>query len=232
MKRFFLLLCILASSFLLTSCNEAASIGIIGGADGPTSIFVSEQKDNFKRMYDVDRYFRENYIDERKLPILDIHIENPFVSEDRTLILNDSIENNIEFIIYEYYQNQTSGAYQKIKDVIAGDSLTIATENEEKNFKDGVYFSKIILDEIELVDKDDLDEITESNKQPIIEMLNDLEMEEFAIVEVEKTIKLNEKFLSMAPQVGDGELTRYYLLGKKDNAYKIVEVYWEGFMMD
>ncbi len=28
--------------FLLTACgNEAASIGIIGGADGPTAVFVS-----------------------------------------------------------------------------------------------------------------------------------------------------------------------------------------------
>lgn len=232
MKRIFLLVCMLTSGFLLTSCNEAVSIGIIGGDDGTTSIFVSEQKDNIKRMYDVDRYFRENYIDERKLPILDIHIENPFVSEDRTLILDDSIENNIELMIYEYYQNQTSGAYQKIKDMIIGDLLTIATENEEKNFKDGIYFSKITLDEIELVDEDDLDEITESNKQRVIETLNDLEMEEFAIVEVEKTVKLNEKFLSMAPQVSDGEITRYYLLGKKDNAYKIVEVYWEDFMLD
>ena len=42
----------------------------------------------------------------------------------------------------------------------------------------------------------------------------------------------NEKSLSMAPQVDNGEVQRYFLLGKKDNDYKIIEVYWEGFMND
>ena len=57
-------------------------------------------------------------------------------------------------------------------------------------------------------------------------------MTEFAIVEVEKVIKHNEKALGMVPQVGDGEVKRYFLLGKKDDSYKIIEVYWEGFLID
>lgn len=230
MKKIFLLL-ILAIVFLLTACN-AASIGIIGGADGPTAIYVPEEKDNTKPKYDTQKYFMENYIDERKLPILDIHIENPFISEDRTLILDDSIENNIELMIYEYYHNIMSGSYQKAKDMIAGGLLLSATESEENNFKNGIYYSKIYIDEIELVDKDDLDEITNSNKQRIIDTLGELQMKEFAIVEVEKTIKHNKKALSLVPQVGDGEVKRYFILGKKDNDYKIVDVYWEGFMAD
>ena len=73
--------------------------------------------------------------------------------------------------------------------------------------------------------------LTEYRKIRIVNMLNDLEMSEFAIIEVDKTIKLNEKYLSMGPQTGDGEFTRYYLLGKKDNVYKILEVYWDDFIM-
>ena len=42
----------------------------------------------------------------------------------------------------------------------------------------------------------------------------------------------NDKSLSLAPQVGDGEVTRYYLIGKKANKYKILEVYWERFLND
>jgi len=222
-----LLMCCL----LLTACDNA-SIGVIGGADGPTSIFVAERKDDGVNSSDVEKYFREHYIDERKLPILDINIENPFISDDRTLILDDSIENNLELMIYEYYHNIMSGSYQKAKDVIVDGSLLAATEAHENNFKDGIYYSQILIDEIDLVDKDDLEEISNKNKQDIIQMLNDFEMTEFAIVEVEKVIKHNEKSLSMAPQVGDGKVQRYFLLGKKDNDYKIIEVYWEGFMND
>ena len=164
--------------------------------------------------------------------MLDINIENPFVSDDRTLILDDSIENDLELMIYEYYKNIMSGSYQNAKDIIVDGSLLAATEASENNFKDGIYYSRILIDEIDLVDKDDLEEISDKNKQDIIKMLNDLEMTEFAIVEAEMDITHNEKSLSMAPQVGNGEVTRYFLLGKKDRDYKIIEVYWEGFMND
>ena len=230
MKRI-ITITLIISSLLLTACNDT-SIGVIGGADGPTSIIVSEQKDNIKHTYDVEKYFKENYVDERKLPVLDIDVENPFVSDDRTLVLEDSIENSIELMIYEYYHSLMSGSYKEAKEMIVDGSLLAATEAHENNFKNGIYYSQILIDEIDLVDKDDLEEISDKNKQEIIDLLNDLEMTEFAIVEVEKVIKHNEKALSMAPQVGDGEVQRYFLLGKKDKDYKIIEVYWEGFMND
>ena len=230
MKRI-LTISILLCSLLLTACNSA-SIGVIGGADGPTSIIVSEKNSDKTLTYTIEEYFRDNYVDERKLPILDIHIENPFLSDDRTLILDDCIENSIELTIYEYYHSIMSGDYQEAKNMIIDESLLAATEAHENNFKEGIYYSRISIDEIDLVDKDDLNEISNKNKQDIVEMLVESEIEEFAIVEVEKTIKHNEKSLSMASQVGDGEVTRYFLLGKKDGSYKIIEVYWEGFMND
>ena len=230
MKRFITLTFIICS-LLLTACNNT-SIGVIGGADGPTKIIVSENGNDTIKTSDVKKYFNEHYVDERKLPVLDIDIENPFVSDDRTLTLDDSINNSLELMIYEYYHNIMSGSYQEAKNVIVDGSLLAATEASENNFKDGIYYSHILIDEIDLVDKDDLEEISDKNKQDIIKMLNDMEMTEFAIVEVEKVIKHNEKALSMAPQVGDGEVQRYFLLGKKDNDYKIIEVYWEDFMND
>lgn len=230
MKRIITLTFIMCC-LLLTGCDNA-SIGVIGGADGPTKIIVSEKENSTIKSSDVKKYFKEHYVDERKLPVLDIDIENPFVSDDRILTLDDSINNSLELMIYEYYHNIMSGSYQEAKNVIVDGSLLAATEASENNFKDGIYYSHILIDEIDLVDKDDLEEISDKNKQDIIKMLNDMEMTEFAIVEVDKVIKHNEKALSIAPQVGDGEVQRYFLLGKKDNDYKIIEVYWEDFMND
>ena len=224
MKRIIALVS-LAVCLLLTAC-ESRSIGIVGGADGPTSIFVSLKSD-------ADKFFKKNYVNELKLPILDVHIENPFISGDRTLILDDTIENNLEYMVYEYYHSKISGDFSKIKDIIAeNESLKIAIDNEEKQFNEGIYFNKIILDEIDVVDKEDVLDISKNNKQKIVSQLKELGMTEFAIVEVEANVKLNEKYLSMGPQISDGDMTRYYLIGTKDNAYKIVEVYWEGFIDD
>ena len=46
------ILCIISifSCILLTACGQATSIGIIGGADGPTAIYVSEKGE--KTMYE------------------------------------------------------------------------------------------------------------------------------------------------------------------------------------
>ena len=230
MKRI-ITLTLVVGCLLLTACNST-SIGVIGGEDGPTIIIVSEKSNEKTLSYSIEEYFKDNYVDERKLPVLDIDIENPFVSDDRTLVLDDSIDNNIELVIYEYYHSIMSGDYQKAKNMIIDESLLAATEAHENNFKEGIYYSRISINEIDLVDKDELSEISSKNKQDIVEMLVEAEIEEFAIVEVEKTIKHNEKSLSMAPQVGDGEVTRYFLLGKKDGSYKIIDVYWEGFMND
>lgn len=47
MKKIF---CILSVCILLASCGNDSSIGIIGGADGPTSIFIAKQGE--KVMYE------------------------------------------------------------------------------------------------------------------------------------------------------------------------------------
>ena len=110
MKRI-ITLTLVVGCLLLTACNST-SIGVIGGADGPTSIIVSEKSNEKTLSYSIEEYFKDNYVDERKLPVLDIDIENPFVSDDRTLVLDDSIDNNIELVIYEYYHSIMSGDYQ------------------------------------------------------------------------------------------------------------------------
>ena len=226
MKRSIALI-MLAGCLLLTACS-AVSIGRIGASDGPTAIYVSEKEENIKKI-DIDKYFKDNYVNERRLPVLDIHIDNPFVSDDRTLILDDSIENSLELMVYEYYRNRMSGNYSEVKNSVT-ENLRITTENEEKQFKEGLYCNKVILDEIDVLDKDDLDEISYKNKQNIVKLLSELNMTEFAIVEVDKTVKLNQKYLSVGPQIGDGEVTRYYLLGKSGDTYKIAEVFWEGLI--
>jgi len=185
MKRILALVVIVCSA-LLSSC-DSVSIGIIGGSDGPTSVIVAENEEQTSNLNDIDKYFKDNYVDKQKLPILDINIENPVVSDDRILVLDDTIENNLELLIYEYYKNLMSGSFEDVKEIIADGSLLASNDAYENNFKEGIYYSKIEIDEIELIDKDDLDEIAIKNKQAIVKKINDLKMTEFAIVEVDKT---------------------------------------------
>lgn len=226
MKRTITLM-LAACCLLLTACDNSSN-GIIGGSDGPAQVYTNKSNENI----DYEQYLTEHYVDESKLLTLDINLEKRFISDDRVLLTDDSVENEWELMIYEFYHNMTSGSFGKMKAVIEDESLLAAVENEEKNFKDGIYYSKICIDDLELLEKDDLKDISEKNKREIYERLNHLGISEFGIVEVETELKHNEKSLSLAPQVGDGEVTRYYLIGKKADKYKIFEVYWEGFLND
>lgn len=224
MKRMVLsisLICVL----LLTGCFTT-NIGKIGGADGPTSILVTE---NGK----TDELLKENYVNELKLPVLDIHIAESLTVEDRKLILNDSIENNLELLIYDFYKHSATGNYEEIYKFIADENFANAIKNEEENFNQGIYMQEVVIEDIDVVDRDDLHKMSKSVKPKIEEMIDLYNWEEFAIVDVELEIKHNKKSLERGPQVGNGEIERYFLLGKPENGdYKIYEFYWEGLISD
>ncbi len=207
---------------LLTGC-EARSIGIIGGADGPTAIYVRDDKE-------TNKVFKK-YINERKLPVLDIKIVRENIFDDRTLIVDDSIENEVEHLIYDFYLQTVSGEYEKIYDRIGGEDFKNAVMAEEKNFRDGIYYSRVVLDDIDIVDKDD---IQGNFKEQVAEDVTAFGLYDFAVVEVEKSVKHNEKSLSMGPQVGDGELERYYLVGRREkkDGIRIYQLYWGEYYQD
>ncbi len=221
MKKMFLLLSLICI-FLFAGC-ESRSVGIIGGADGPTAVYVQESMD-------TNKVFKK-YLNQRKLPVLDIRIVRENIFDDRTLIMDDEIENEVEYLIYEFYLQTVSGEYEKIYDRIGGEVFKDAVKAEEQNFKDGIYFSRVVLDDIEIVDKDD---VGVGLKKQVAQDVEAMGLSEFALVEVDKIVKHNEKSLSMGPQAGDGELERYYLVGRKEkkDGIKIYEIYWGEYYQD
>ena len=112
MKRTITLM-LAACCLLLTACDNSG-IGIIGGSDEQTQVYVDKNNKN----KDYEQYLTEHYVDESKLPILDINLEKRFISDDRVLITDDSVENEWELVIYEFYHNMTSGSFGKMKAVI------------------------------------------------------------------------------------------------------------------
>lgn len=220
-----LIFAVLAFCLPLAACNNN-NVGVIGGADGPTAIYAGEKSD------DSEKQFSARYIDSSKLNAVSANIQRVFASDDRTLTLDDEIENLPELTVYDFYRNETDGNFKEIKTAVTDDFWTSGIENEEKSFNDGIYLTSVHIDELEVLDADDVKNITPGNKKQIIEKLDALGISEFCLVEVEAEIKHNEKSLSLGPQVGDGDIERYYLLGRVDDGYKIAEVYWEGFLND
>ena len=224
MKRVLaMVLSVLLCLLLLTACNGQGEV--VGGSDGPTSMVVSGQENNSTPV-DADAWFNEHYVDESKLPVLDVDIENPFVSDDRTLILDDDIDNKLELLVYEYFHDETAGAFANQMSKVKGEAMEDLVNGGETQFKEGAYNTKLTLDEVDLLDKEDLKDVRVYQKQYFAEALIELDMTECAIVKVKKTQKQNDKLLSMELQRRDGTYEDYFLLGKKDDDYKIVRYDW------
>lgn len=232
MKKIFLpTLLMLCLPLALTACrfNEAASIGIIGGSDGPTAVYVSDGKSSSAY---ADKYFKEHYIDINSVSDKTDGMEynKEFTSADRTLALNCDIKNTPELLVYNLYRNMTSGSYDEILKRADGTAFTQAIKSEKKSFEDGLYFSRTEINSLELLDDEELKKIPSASKEAVINVLNETKADSFAIVKAELNIRFNEKYRNSAPQIYEGDITRYYLIEQKSSELKICEVFWDDFI--
>ena len=101
MKRTITLM-LAACCLLLTACDHSSN-GIIGGSDGPAQVYINKSNEN----KDYEQYLTEHYVDESKLPTLDINLKKRFISDDRVLITDDSVENEWELMIWNFWEKMT-----------------------------------------------------------------------------------------------------------------------------
>lgn len=214
---------------ILTAC-ESNTIGVIGGADGPTAIYVAEGENQQLSTAEAEAFIRQNYLDAAQFPNTDASWERNTVSDDRLLVLEDEIENEAEFFVYQWYRNQTEGNWQEMYRVICGDSLLGATEADEKMFADGIWYSKIVLEELEVVNSEDVQEMPDNGKRSLVNVLKRENITAFTLVKAECDVTWNDKGSRAGMQVPDGEVTRYYLIGKTEEGLKMCEVFWEGLL--
>lgn len=213
---------------VLTSC-ESNTIGIIGGADGPTAIYVSEGE-NGQTTAEDDAFIRQNYLNAAQFPNTDASWEKHTVSDDRLLVLEDEIENEAESFVYQWYRNQTLGNWQEMYKVIHSDSLLAATEADENMFADGIWYSKIVLEELEVVNSEDVQEMPDNGKRSLVSVLKRENITAFTLVKAECDVTWNDKGSRAGMQVPDGEVTRYYLIGRTEDGLQMCEVFWEGLL--
>lgn len=178
----------------------------------------------------MNRLLSDKYLDIAGLPMLDIGIEDHYVFEDRTLELEDSIDNEVELLAFHYYYYSTSGEFEKLKDLIGDkESLQIAVANEQSQFQDGIYKSEYTIHGLTAWTAEDLQHMSESSKTELFHLIQTYDLDEYAVVRAEVGWKHNEASLSRSPQLGDGDYTRYFLVAKtrESKSFKIYEVYWE-----
>ncbi len=226
MKKICLFMAIVFTSSLFFGCSTKTNVNSY--EDNNSNLVHNENENN-----DIvsDEEILSKYVDVSNLPIFDLDINNKSQFDDRTISIEDSIDNELEYTVYQLYYNKTLGDYEKVKELIGEDEgFKIAMQNGEKNFEDGIYMKEYVIHELSVLDKNDMKEISNYSKIEIKDKIDKLNLEQYAIVMADLSFKHNEKSLSLSPQLGDGRYIRYYILGKTSESdnFKIYNVYWDN----
>lgn len=225
MKKIYLFITIICNIILLFGCSTKTNVN---SYEYNNSNLANNENENNNTV--LDEEILSKYVDISKLPIFDLDINNKSQFDDRTISIEDSIDNELEYTVYQLYYNETLGDYENVMELIGEyEDFKIAIQNEAKDFEDGNYMKEYILHEISVLDENDIKNISNYSKIEIKDKINKLNLKQYAIVMVDLSFKHNEKSLSLSPQLGDGRYIRYYILGKTSESdnFKIYNVYWD-----
>ncbi|MBQ2829576.1 MAG: hypothetical protein IJF15_00930, partial [Oscillospiraceae bacterium] len=172
----------------------------------------------------------EKYVDVAALPALDMAIEERYVFDDRVLLMEDSVDNELERVVFEYYHCISAAQFDQLMALVDEDeALQITTRNEQKNFNEGIYMSEYVLHGLEVLPAEMVKRGHQHAKDDIASRIVEHDLASYALVGVDLSLKHNELSASMGPQLTDGRYTWYWLVGKAatDTEYKLCALYWD-----
>lgn len=165
------------------------------------------------------------YADMASLPAVNSKPQKIFKSGDRILTIEDSIDNNLENIVYQDFFYEVSGDFKKELALIGEDEpLRISNQNNEKLFKNGFYMKEYTIHKLTTLTADDVKKASDATKQDFLKKINAYKLKQYAVVKVDVS-KIHSK--NYVPQIDNGRYIQYYLLATKTDSkdFKIYDVY-------
>ncbi len=229
MKKIYLLLLICAIT--LAGCSEG---GKETAEEMEPAVTEEETAEPEKTVDDRDwSALYDGYIDVESLPALDVDLEKEYVCDDRTLIMEDGVDNDLEYTVYKRYRAIVSADFDGLMELVGGSgAYKIANENERKNFNEGLYMKEYDIHGLTAVSLDEIKEAGAATKETLLSDIEECGLVSYAVVRADLSWKYNEAQLAAAPQLPEGRYVRYYLLGSAEKyaEAKICQTYWDDFL--
>ena len=233
MKALRFALALTFTAALLAGCAQNTASSSASSASSDTSGSASDPAGQSSVASLDEDLLISRYTDISALPVLDLNLEPSLQFDDRTLVMEDSIENELEYLVYQSYYYKISADFSSMKTLL-GDSeyLQISVKNEEENFENGEYMTSVTIHALNTLTPEDLDFVADYAKEDLLEDINQYALTEYAIVQADLDWTFSQAWLDAGPQVGNGRYMRYFLLGKTEETpeFRWYELYWEGFM--
>lgn len=172
----------------------------------------------------------DKYVVEADFGISDRDIEEKYIFDDRLIVLEDSIDNKFEQMVYDLYYYESCADFES-REKLLGEHRAFKQTNSasEKQFNKGIYMSEHIIHKLTTLSLQDIKKLDRYVQEDIVSKIEEYSFEKYAIVQADVSWKHNELSLSLHPQVPDGRYFRYYIVAstESDTEFKIYDVYWE-----
>lgn len=166
-----------------------------------------------------------------------------FSFEDRILVWEDAPENMVEQIVVDSYRLEASFDFDALYELMGGTSLQTSTKSEEKNAKEGLYFTRQVIHSVDVLSQSEFDadgayfKTAELANDYIAELNRTVEeyaLVEYSVVYVDLSWEWSEKALELGTQLGDGRYERLFLLGRsaENERWKIYELFWGEYVLE
>lgn len=222
------------SASVLAGCAQNTASSSASSAPSDTSGSASDTAGQSSAASLDEDLLISRYTDVSALPALDLNLEPSLQFDDRTLIMEDSIENELEYLVYQSYYYEMSADFSS-KKTLLGDNeyLQISNQNEEENFENGKYMTSITIHALNTLTPEDLDFAADYIKEDILERIDQFSLTEYAIVQVDLDWTYSPAMLEAGPQLDEGRYLRYFLLGKTEETpeFRWYELYWDDFLV-
>ncbi len=216
-----LLLLLLAVMLCLTACQSQQPVPEPVATPEPTPELAQE---------DIINYMALTYADADKIRAT-YPLEKEIVLPERTFILDTTVSNAAEKMVYDYFYAVGTGNYDEIISRTVNTNLKQAMKSHQAAEEDGIFYEQVILRDLEIVPIESFIDLPYEFCEEVATIGGSYKLTEYAVVGARAEIKHNEKSLAMGPQVGDGEVVRYFLVGKTDGDYYLFEIYWDDFLV-
>lgn len=233
MKSLRLIIALALAAALLSGCTQNAA----SSSSRASSSYSSSQSSNSTASSSAaplnEDILASRYTDVSALPLLDVNVEKSVQFDDRTLVLEDSIGNGLEYLVYQTYYYKASADFAARQDLLGdNESLQISNRNEEKNFENGEYTTSITLHALHTLTYEDLDHTAAYVKEDLLKQIDQFALTEYAIVQVDLDWTYSQALQEAGPQLGEGRYLRYFLLGKTEQTpeFRWYELYWDDFL--
>ncbi len=192
---------------------------------------VAEEQEGCKEREDGQLQLEPLFLDAEELPSLDLDVEPEIVFDDRTLFLEDTIENEWEKMVYEYYAAEMAGDFAAQQALTGeGSALERSSKNGQKRFEEGKYDTEMTLHQLTAWSQEEwLKEHEGIDWIAVQDMAEEYDWTGFALVTAQVSWVSNEAALAAGPQLSDGCYVRHFVLAstKEEPEERLYEIFWD-----